>query len=327
MARISIIGAGVIGCATAWALSGRGADVTLVEQLEPGHVGGSSHGRTRIVRLAYPDPAWVELAQEALEGWRVLEHESARELLGLYGLVELCAEVELTSRDVLASRGIEHRLLDEQELLRLGVTLPAGWAALWQAEAGVVYADRALEAFLELARARGVHVETGRRIESLDEVDADVVVVTAGAWAPLLVPGLPVRVTRETVAYFNRPGPPGPSIGELDAVTRGHAMYALHDPVYGLKSGAHHAGHEADPDRPEPADPQLVERIVDWVRARFPDVDPEPAGAETCLYTNTEDESFVLERRGRVVVGSACSGHGFKFAPAVGRRLADLALR
>ncbi len=63
-----------------------------------------------------------------------------------------------------------------------------------------------------------------------------------------------------------------------------------------------------------------------WVAERLPDVDPEPVGAETCLYTTTPDESFVLERRGRVVVGSACSGHGFKFAPAVGRRLAELAL-
>jgi sarcosine oxidase len=62
------------------------------------------------------------------------------------------------------------------------------------------------------------------------------------------------------------------------------------------------------------------------VCARLPEIDPEPAAVETCLYTNTEDESFVLERRGRVVIGSACSGHGFKFAPVVGRRLADLAL-
>jgi len=72
VARISIIGAGVVGCATAWALSGRGADVTLVEQFEPGHAAGYSHGRTMIVRLAYPDPVWVALAEEALEGWRAL---------------------------------------------------------------------------------------------------------------------------------------------------------------------------------------------------------------------------------------------------------------
>ena len=117
-----------------------------------------------------------------------------------------------------------------------------------------------------------------------------------------------------------------PSVVELNEETRGHAMYALHDPMHGVKAGVHNAGHEADPDVEEQADPLLVERIVDWVRSRLPDVDPEPVAAESCLYTMTADESFVLERRGRVVIGSPCSGHGFKFAPAIGKRLADLAL-
>jgi sarcosine oxidase len=103
-------------------------------------------------------------------------------------------------------------------------------------------------------------------------------------------------------------------------------MYSLHDPVHGLKAGAHHAGPEADPDTDTPPDPAIVERVVSWVRERFPDVEPEPVETQTCLYTTTADEHFVLERRGRVVVGSACSGHGFKFAPAIGRRLAALAL-
>jgi sarcosine oxidase len=103
-------------------------------------------------------------------------------------------------------------------------------------------------------------------------------------------------------------------------------MYSLHDPVHGLKAGAHHAGAEADPDSAAPPDPAIIERISAWVGERFPDVDPSPVDAQTCLYTTTADEQFVLERRGRVVVGSACSGHGFKFAPAVGRRLAQLAL-
>jgi sarcosine oxidase len=118
-----------------------------------------------------------------------------------------------------------------------------------------------------------------------------------------------------------------PSVVELDETSRRHAMYALHDPVHGLKAGAHHAGHVADPDTDEPADAVLVERIGDWVGERFRGVDPRPVAAETCVYTSTLDESFILERRGRLVVGSACSGHGFKFAPAVGRRLAELALR
>ena len=103
-------------------------------------------------------------------------------------------------------------------------------------------------------------------------------------------------------------------------------MYALHDPRYGLKAGAHNAGHVADPDVDEPPNEEVVEAIAAWVRERIPDATPVPVAAETCLYTSTADERFVLERRGRIVIGSACSGHGFKFAPAVGRRLAALAL-
>jgi sarcosine oxidase len=186
-----------------------------------------------------------------------------------------------------------------------------------------VFADRARHAFLE---ASGVAVETGRKVESVDELDADVVVVTAGSWIRDLVPDLPVRVTRETLAYFRREGPPPPSIVDLNAETGGHGMYSLYDPVHGLKAGAHHAGAEADPDVTGEPDPAIVERISRWVRERFPDVDPEPLDTQACLYTTTPDEQFILERRGRIVIGSACSGHGFKFAPAVGRRLAELAL-
>jgi sarcosine oxidase len=317
--KVAVVGAGVMGCATAWALRERGAKVTMHEQFGLDHERGSSHGHTRIFRVAYPEPYWVRFAQEAYAGWQELDPG----LLGLYGLIELVADSALTSARALDQCGVPHRLLDKDEVRAQGANLPQGWAALYIPDAGVVFADRARHAFLEAA---GVEVETNRRIESTDELDADVVVVTAGSWIRNLVPDLPLTVTRETVAYFRREGPPPPSIVDLNAETGGHGMYSLHDPVHGLKAGAHHAGAEADPDTEATPDPAIVERIASWVRERFPDVDPDPVAAQTCLYTTTEDESFILERRGRVVVGSACSGHGFKFAPAVGRRLADLAL-
>ena len=317
--KVAVVGAGVMGCATAWALRERGAAVTVHEQFGLDHDHGSSHGRTRIFRIAYPDPSWIRFAQEAYAGWQELDPS----LLGLYGLIELVSDSALTSARALDECGVPYRLLDSDEVRAYGANLPTGWAALYVADAGVVFADRARHAFLDAAR---VEVETNRRIESTDELDADAVVVTAGSWVRDLVPDVPVTVTRETVAYFRREGPPPPSIVDLNAETGGHGMYSLHDPVHGLKAGAHHAGAEADPDDAAPPDPAIVERISSWVRERFPDVDPEPVEAETCLYTTTADQHFVLERRGRVVVGSACSGQGFKFAPAVGRRLAALAL-
>jgi glycine/D-amino acid oxidase-like deaminating enzyme len=203
--------------------------------------------------------------------------------------------------------------------------VPDGWTVLFQPEAGIVRADAAHRAFVDGAVRNGTRLEENTRIRSLDEIDADAVVVTAGAWVREFFPDLPVRVTRETVAYFRRDGQPLPSVVQLDPATRGHAMYSLHDPVHGLKAGAHHAGAEVSAGEPGEADAALVERISQWVARTYPDADPEPVVAETCLYTTTPDEHFILERRGKVVIGSPCSGHGFKFAPAIGNRLAALA--
>jgi monomeric sarcosine oxidase len=313
--KVAVVGAGIMGAATAWHLARRGAEVVVYEQFEAGHDRGSSHGRTRIFRVAYPEPEWVRLAEEAYAGWKELDPE----LLGLYGLIEIAPDRSLTSAVALDECGVPHRLLSADEARELGVSLPAGWAALFVPDAGVTYADNARHAFLE-----GIDVRYGSRVDDLDALDANVVVITAGSWVGRFFPDLPLKVTRETVAYFRQETPP-PSIVELDEQSA-HWMFSLHDPVHGLKAGAHHAGIEADPDETGEPDPALVERISAWVAERLPGADPSPVAAETCLYTTTPDESFILERRGRVVIGSACSGHGFKFAPAVGKRLADLAL-
>jgi sarcosine oxidase len=324
--RVAIVGAGVMGCAAAWALTARGADVTVHEQFDLDHDRGSSHGRSRIVRLSYPDAQWVRLAREAMDGWRELEAESGRTLLDLRGIVEIVAAPELTSAAGLDACEVEYSWLDAEGVRAFGAVLPEGWFALFQPEAGIVRADLARHAFLDLAIARGARIEAAQKVEALEDLDADVVVVTSGAWVRELVPDVPVQVTRETLAYFRCEGAPGPSIVELDEITRGHGLYSLHDPVHGLKAGVHHGGPEVDPNVDGEPDAEAVARVTAWVRNRFVDVDPEPVGVETCLYTSTADGSFVLERRGRTVIGSACSGHGFKFAPVVGRRLAALAL-
>jgi sarcosine oxidase len=298
----------------------------VYEQFELEHDRGSSHGRTRIVRLSYPDPHWVRLARESMDAWRELEQESGQALLDLQGIVELVSEPGLSSAAGLDACGVEYRWLDADEALARGAVLPEDWFALLQPEAGTVRADLAQRAFLDVAIARGARVEVGQKVEAVDDLDADFVVVTAGAWVRELVPDVPVQVTRETLAYFRRGGAPAPAIVELDEITRGHGMYSLHDPVHGLKAGVHHGGPEVDPNIEGTPDEESVALVEAWVRERLPDVDPEPVGAETCLYTSTVDGSFVLERRGRVVVGSPCSGHGFKFAPVIGRRLAGLVL-
>jgi len=171
-----------------------------------------------------------------------------------------------------------------------------------------------------------------------EELVAGAVVVTAGAWAPRLLAtvgiDLPVVPTRETIVYLDLPGaetlPPVidyggiPAPGEGGVARPGNSTYSLAAPGRGLKAGLHHAGPVTDPDGAGEVDGRVAAWVAGWAASRYVDVGPMQA-AETCIYTNTADESFVLERHGRVVVGSACSGHGFKFGPVVGRTLAALA--
>src|SRR3954468_4082159 len=310
--QVAIIGGGINGAATAWALARRGVDVTLHEQFGRAHDRGSSHGRSRIWRLAYPERHWVDLAREGVEGWRELERESGETLLETTGLLEFAAEEQYGSGAALAAAGISCEAPTPEEIAdRFGIQVPLGWTSLWQPEAGWVKADRALDAFLRVAADHGARIEHESRVEIAD-LDADaVVVVAAGSWSARLLAAegieLPVRATRETLVYF-RLGRPVPSILEIGRGDRMFHMYSLVDPVHGLKVGCHMSGAETDPDAEGVPDEAIVERVVTWARERFPDADPDPVGTDTCLYTTTADEGFVLERRGRVVVRSARSG-------------------
>jgi sarcosine oxidase len=328
-----VVGAGIHGLATARALARRGADVTVYEQFELDHRRGSSHGGSRIFRLSYPEVEWVRLAQEALPLWRELEEESGERLLELNGIIEFVRGPEEGSRRALEELGAAVEVIDADEVVRRFpmVAPPAGAMAVFQADAGIVLASKARHALLAGAQARGAELAEGRRVDSLNALDDEVVVVTAGSWAKDLLAEagieLPVVATSETVSFFRLESErPVPSVVDFKPGGLGHGTYALADPVHGLKLGIHQSGTPLDPDDPPGPDPELVERMRATAARYFPTAENEPAAVETCLYTNTEDERFILERHGRVVVGSACSGHGFKFAPVVGERLADLAL-
>ncbi len=312
-----------MGLATGWALRRRGLEPVVYEQFEVGNTRGSSHGRSRIFRLAYAEDHYVRLAQEALGLWRELEAQTGEAVLELNGLVEVVRSLEESTAPTLERCGVAWERLDREEAeRRFPIRVPEGSFAVLQPEAGIARADRALHAF-----AQELDVREHTRVAP-DELDADVVVVTAGSWVnELLDEPLPVRTTRETVCYF-RPerGKPVPSVVSFHPDQHRHDMYSLHDPVHGVKVGAHHAGRKADPNVPGEPDPELVERIAGWANETYRLAEPAPVAADTCMYTSTPDETFVLEGRGRIVVGSPCSGHGFKFAPAIGERLADLAL-
>jgi sarcosine oxidase len=338
-AEIVVVGAGVMGAATAYALRRAGHEPVVLEQFELGHTRGSSHGRGRIFRLVYADPYWVARAQQALPLWRELEAETGEEILRTTGSLDLGPGTDERAA-ALAECGVEFEVV-------AGADVPAplrierGTPALVQGDGGVLDASRAQEALLRGIRVRehapvtGIEHDGRVRLDGTT-IEAKAVVVTAGAWvAPLLEPlGIspPVTPTRESVVYFPLVGRDAlPTVIDwrvpdgYDLPRRGDSVYAL-PTSEGLKVGVHRTGPPTDPGEEGVVDPEAVRCLRDWIARHVDGAEPEPARLETCLYTNMPDESFVVERQGRLVVGSPCSGHGFKFAPLVGRELAALAL-
>jgi sarcosine oxidase len=313
-----------MGLASAWALARAGREPLLLEQFEVGHTHGSSHGATRIFRLAYDEPEWVRLAQKALGLWRELEAETGEQLLDLTGLVDLPEDPDRLTAALDATE-TPYELLTAEELQhRFGLATTC-CKAVWQPDAGVVRADRALAAF-----ARGLAVRENTKVRGLvpggvethqGVIEAAAVVVAGGAWARELVPELPVTPTRETVSYFELvDGRVVPSVIDY----RNRETYSLTAAPGVLKVGVHRTGPPTDPDEPGRPDEEIVRFASGWAARTFDLSRPEPVAVETCIYTNTDDARFVLERHSDVVVCSACSGHGFKFAPAVGTRVAEL---
>jgi sarcosine oxidase len=341
-ADVVVIGGGVVGAATARALSRRELSVALLERGSLTAAQGSSRGTARIISpAAYPDPEYLEMGLRALHEWRALEAASGIDFLDLRGALYAGAALEpfATSFD---AAGVDYELLAPSAVeRRFGITGLTAGPVLLQPGAGVLRADRAREALLRSAVEAGVEAHQNERVVALEIVGDQVevrttrrnwhclrVVVSAGPWtAPLLSEigiELPLTVSSQSVAYFEPPANAAtlPALMEFD----GDEPYALIDPKRGLKAALHRRGPEADPGggRWAVTDTEALERILGWARSRFPGLAERPTDVEACLYTNTPDERFILERHGPIVVGSACSGQGFQFAPATAERLADL---
>ncbi|HEX2266583.1 MAG TPA: FAD-dependent oxidoreductase, partial [Actinomycetota bacterium] len=304
-ADFAVVGAGVMGAATAWALSRRGAEVVLFEQFEMGHTRGSSHGRSRVFRFSYEDRMYVRMAMESLPLWRQIESESGTPLLTILGGLDFGADLTPNVR-ALQQCGASFEILPVEEAIGRFqmMALPGRDAALFQENAGIVFADTAVRAFIDAGKRRGVEMlERTRVLEVEPNDDAAVVrtegetyrvrraVVTAGAWVRPLLAGtgidVPVVPTRETVAYFDH-------VDEMSLpilVDRGSPfVYALPDPEHGIKVGGHHTGPSTDPNEAGTVNTETVGLLAEWVRRHYPGADPRPREAETCLYTNTADE-------------------------------------
>ena len=325
-----VVGAGAHGAATAWHLARRGRSVALLERFEPGHVRGSSHGGTRIFRLAYPHAGYARMAVAARDGWRELEDDCGEVLLEVTGGIDHGDVQEVV--DATTACGIPFEVLEPGAAAERWPAMRFDRRVVFQPDAGRCYADRAVAALQRRAADHGADVRFGCDVAAVDGLEvrtsdgtwraSEAVVVAAGAWATRFV-DVPVTVTEERVLHF-----PGPTDLPSFIHWAEPSHYGLVTPGEGVKVGEHHAGPPVDPDgRGFEVPDEVRARLVDYVRSWLPGLDPEPVTGTTCLYTTTPDEEFVLERRGDLVVVSCCSGHGFKFTPEIGRRAADLALR
>jgi sarcosine oxidase len=338
---VAVIGGGVMGAATAWRLGRRGIETLLLERFALGHDRGSSHGPSRVFRFVYGDPFYVRLAQQALPLWRELETESGRELLELTGGLDIGPWPALEPVSAaLESCGAECERLElpssRYPALRYRGT------ALFSPDTGVVAAAASVSAMIELARKSGVEVldQTKAGIEALEEAQVTIgygdqrvrarrCVLATGAWMNSILKRIDIRipftVTRENIAYF-------PTNDDFPVIVdRGTApsfLFAMPRRFGspGARFGHHKTGRVVNPDESATkSDPEFVKRVSAFA-SEILEPGAEPSALETCLYTTTPDDDFVIDHIGALCVASPCSGHGFKFAPLVGEMLARLAL-
>lgn len=354
----AVVGLGAMGAATLWRLAERGVRAVGVDRFSPPHDQGSTHGESRIIRTAYfEDPAYLPLVRRAFELWRELEPRSGEQLLTMTGAVMIGhADSAVVQGSLRTARehALPHRLLrgaDAAQRLPQHRLDPDD-VVFEEEGGGVLRPEPAVAAMLRLAVELGATVMTDRSVRTVEQrahagvrlhlddgetLEARSAVVCAGPWTGRLLPDFPVplRVERQVNAWFavERAQDFSPAafpvfIRELPG---GHFVYGLPG-LDGatVKLAVHHEGPTVDPDDvPRHISDDDLRPLRDHAAERLHGVRPEPVRAITCLYTNTPDERFVVDTMPGmpdVVVVSACSGHGFKFAPAVGDAAARLAL-
>jgi sarcosine oxidase len=357
-----VVGLGAMGAATLAAFAARGQRVLGLERFPLPHARGSSQGGTRIIREAYFEhPFYVPLVRRAYEGWHRLEARTGRRLIvPTGGLTIGPPDGRLVSgaRASVDAHGVAHDLFTAGEVHRRhpSLRIPEGAVAVADPRAGVLLAARALGTLLDVARADGAEVRDGAPIDGWDagpdgpavSVDGETIratrlVLAAGPWMPALVPALaPVLQVERNVVHWFPPADVAAGFGPdrlpvlvvEDAPDR--LLYAIPamdalgpDLEAGVKFARHHTGVFTTADT---VDRDISAADVDAIRddaTRYlPGLAPAPLRSAVCCYTNAPDGHFIVDRHPAhpaVTLVSACSGHGFKFASALGPLIAEFA--
>jgi glycine/D-amino acid oxidase-like deaminating enzyme len=339
---VVVVGAGTFGASLAWWLARSGWAVTLVDQFVPGDPRASSGGESRLIRCAHgSDADYTASARRARELWREVEAETREELLVECGLAWFAHREggwESASRVVLDELGVPVERLEPSAAARLFPALGTRDLAfvLWEPEAGVLRAQRAVRALVAAAVAHGARVERGRarpeadrvRLEDARALEADVVVWACGGWLGTLFADLvSVRSTRQDL-FFLAGGPAWRTPRTPGWVDYDRALYGTGDlDGLGVKAAPDAEGPPLAPDAELPeVDPAGERRVREYLATRFPPLAAAPlVGARTCRYELTADSHFLAgphpEHPSVWLVGGG-SGHGFKHGPAVAERLA-----
>ena len=354
---VIVIGVGGMGSATVHELASRGLRVLGLERFDVPHEMGSSHGVSRIIRLAYFEhPSYVPLLRRAYERWRELEAASGEQLLHITGGLDIGSEdgrVFPGSLQSCEEHDLPHEVLTGAELTRRfpGLRPPEGWMGLYQPDGGFLLSERCIVNHVFAAQERGGEVRaretvlqwdsTGDRVRvetSRGAYEAGALVITSGAWAgPVASPldGL-LQPERQVIAWFQplrpelyAPGVCPVVIGEFEE----GLCYAL--PVFGVpgvKIGRyHHLGEATTADGLDREFHEEDEALLRQGLARyFPDANGPTLSLKVCMFTNTPDEHFIIDAlpgMPNVFVAAGFSGHGFKFCSVVGEIMADLATR
>lgn len=355
-----VAGLGAHGSAAAYQLARRGERVLGFDRFARGHTLASFGGLSRIIRLSYYEhPSYVPLLKRAWDLWRELERDSGERLLTQTGGLYMGPPGGALVTGSLASaraHDLAHEVLDNAELRRRYpvFAVEPGWIGVVDAQAGWLAPERAVETHLRMAERNGATLRFSEPVERWER-EADGVrvttsqgtyrarrlVITAGAWLSRLLPRLaPHLWVERNVLFWFEPRAEQEAFAKLpvyivedsDNVSPGWSAYRMYygfpyDPATGIKVAGLHFGDRVDPDtvdrEPSASD---EERVRSWVRRRMPLANGERRRAQVCLYTMSPDSHFLIDREGPVTYASACSGHGFKFASAMGEILADLAL-
>jgi sarcosine oxidase len=323
-ADVVIVGGGLLGLSTAWALRGR-RNVLVLERETVGSARSGSHGPTRIFRLGYADPQYVELAQRAAVSWRALEADSGTQLLHPTPQLTFGPGAEAVFA-ALAASGAPVERITAAAIERQFPAFGGRGDAVLETASAVIAADRTLAALRAGCGAevrecvRVARVDAHRVHIGADTIEARTVVVCAGPWTRALVPGVVTTPTLEHVAYV-RAGPGLPIFIDFTDP----AVYGLPTPGSDLyKIAVHHGGAAIDLDAAFTPEQSAVGALRDAIARWLPDA--ELVGVDVCPYDNTIDERFIVQRRDGIVVGAGTSGHAFKFGPLLGEQLAQLVL-